>query len=289
MFPIHRTDNISIPSKFNKKQIIFDAHYPLDHKPKPVILFVHGFKGFKDWGHFNLLARYFANDGFVFIKANLSHNGTTPESPLVFKDLEAFGKNNFTIELSDIEAITDYLFSGASAIPESEMNLDHFFILGHSRGGGLALIKASEESRIKGVATWASMGLFEKLWKTIDIQEWQQKGVHYIQNSRTGQSMPVFYQLFEDWDSNKERLNIKEAVWHLTKPCLIIHGMDDESVPASVAFELHERNPETELLVIENANHTFGGYHPYDKNELPEHSLLIAQKTAAFFHKAVQQ
>ena len=37
-----------------------DATYQTTSLPKPVVVFVHGFKGFKDWGHFPLLADFFA-------------------------------------------------------------------------------------------------------------------------------------------------------------------------------------------------------------------------------------
>jgi hypothetical protein len=39
-----------------------DARLQMTNKPKPVVVFVHGFKGFKDWGHFNLLADHFYPD-----------------------------------------------------------------------------------------------------------------------------------------------------------------------------------------------------------------------------------
>ena len=52
-----------------------DATYRATSQLKPVVVFVHGFKGFKDWGHFPLLADFFAGQGFVFVKLNLSHNG----------------------------------------------------------------------------------------------------------------------------------------------------------------------------------------------------------------------
>ena len=45
-----------------------DATYQADARAKPVVVFVHGFKGFKDWGHFPLLADFFAAQGFVFVK-----------------------------------------------------------------------------------------------------------------------------------------------------------------------------------------------------------------------------
>ena len=56
----------------------------------PLIIFCHGYKGFKDWGAWNLMAEAFAKIGFCFIKFNFSHNGGTIEQPIDFPDLEAF-------------------------------------------------------------------------------------------------------------------------------------------------------------------------------------------------------
>ena len=97
---VHQEYNI--PSLHNNKSITFDLRYNEDLKKKPLIIFLHGFKGFKDWGHFNMIADYFVNQGFAFLKMNFSHNGTSPEQLIDFVDLEAFGQNNFSIELDDV-------------------------------------------------------------------------------------------------------------------------------------------------------------------------------------------
>ncbi|MGZ5283277.1 MAG: alpha/beta hydrolase family protein, partial [Bacteroidia bacterium] len=66
------------------RTILTDIFYKKTSKPKPVIIFVHGFKGFKDWGAFNEIAEWYARQGFIFVKFNFSHNGTTPENPTEF-------------------------------------------------------------------------------------------------------------------------------------------------------------------------------------------------------------
>jgi predicted alpha/beta-hydrolase family hydrolase len=38
----------------------------------PLVIFAHGIRGFKDWGAHNLVARYFAENGFRFLKFNFS-------------------------------------------------------------------------------------------------------------------------------------------------------------------------------------------------------------------------
>jgi len=111
---------------------------------------VHGFKGFKDWGHFNLIADTFASAGFVFLKLNLSHNGTSPQHLFDFVDLEGFSLNNFTIELDDLQVVIDYIFSPEFKVPDFEIDLDRLFMIGHSRGGSIAILKAAYEDRIKG-------------------------------------------------------------------------------------------------------------------------------------------
>lgn len=79
-------------------------------KSKPVVIYSHGFNGFKDWGNFDLIAKQFASAGFVIIKFNFSHNGTTIDAPEDFKDLNAFAENNYTKELDDLNYVIDWLY-----------------------------------------------------------------------------------------------------------------------------------------------------------------------------------
>jgi len=38
-------------------------------------VYVHGFKGFKDWGFVPYIGETFASKGFAFLTFNFSHNG----------------------------------------------------------------------------------------------------------------------------------------------------------------------------------------------------------------------
>ena len=40
-----------------KKPILFDAYYHETEKPQPLVIFCHGYKGFKDWGAWHLVLR----------------------------------------------------------------------------------------------------------------------------------------------------------------------------------------------------------------------------------------
>lgn len=41
--------NVEIAGNHNRP-ILTDFYYKNDGKPKPIIIFCHGYKGFKDWG-----------------------------------------------------------------------------------------------------------------------------------------------------------------------------------------------------------------------------------------------
>ncbi|WP_046247294.1 alpha/beta hydrolase family protein [Hymenobacter terrenus] len=264
-----------------------DATYRADGQAKPVILFVHGFKGFKDWGHFPLLADFFAGEGFVFVKLNLSHNGLVVGGTGDLEDLEAFGRNNFSIELDDVGQVIDALFSpGATPVPAAELDLSHLFLVDHSRGGGLVLLKAAEDPRVRAVTTWAGIADVDQRWPQPVLAEWQRTGVLHVPNSRTGQQLPLHYQIVEDFLANRLRLDIAHNVRrHLAQPLLLIHGEEDETVAVAAAHTLHELKPDAELLLVPGATHMFGGAHPWPARELPEPTRHIAEATAAFFQR----
>lgn len=272
--------NSVIPGS-KEKPILLDVFYINDNKAKPIVIFSHGFKGFKDWGHFNLVGKRFAEAGFVFIKFNFSHNGTTPEDPLNFGDLKAFGNNNFEIELEDLKLVMDWAVSSDTLKNESDPK--HLYLLGHSRGGGITILKAGEDQRVKKVATWAAVSDLVNRNKQRTIETWKRDGVVYAKNARTKQDMPLYYQFYENQQANKERFNVNHAVKRLHIPFLIVHGTTDPAVPFHDAEELKRSSKQAKLLRIEGGDHTFGVKYPFIGEELPPDAEKVLQETITFF------
>ncbi len=265
-----------------------DARFVADGRAKPVVVFVHGFKGFKDWGHFNVLADWFARRGFVFVKLNLSHNGLVVGGTGDLEDLEAFGRNNFSLELDDLGALLDALHApGQTGIPAAEMDLSKLALIGHSRGGGLVLLKTAEDARVRATATWAAISDVNPGWTEPQMAAWQQQGVVHIENSRTRQQLPLYFQLVENYYQHRSRLDIEQSLRHRLagRPLLIVHGDQDETVPLARAHQLQQWQPAAELLVLPGVTHNFGGAHPWETTELPEHTRQVAEATAAFFEQ----
>lgn len=261
-----------------------DATYRPTGQLQPVVVFVHGFKGFKDWGHFGLLGDFFAAQGFVFVKLNFSHNGVVPGGTGDLEDLEAFGQNNYCLELADLTQLLDALHTpGATPLPPEVLDLSRLCLVGHSRGGGIVLLQAGEDPRVRAVATWAAVADLHPHWPAEVLASWQQAGVLHVPNVRTGQQLPLYYQLAENYFAHLPRLDLPSCLPLLRQPLLVVHGEPDETVPVSAAYQLKNQKPDTKLLILPDAPHNFGGAHPWISPELPGPAYAAAAHTAAFF------
>ena len=278
-------ENYIIEGK-HKKHILIDVNTVSRKTNLPIIIFCHGYKGFKDWGAWNLMANAFAEAGFCFIKFNFSHNGGTLKQPIDFPDLEAFGNNNYTKELDDLDAVINWLSKNETL--KKTANTNNITLIGHSRAGGIVSIKAEEDQRITSVISLAGVCDFGKRTATIgDLSEWKNTGVKYVLNGRTKQQMPHFYQFYENFIKNEDRLTIKRAVSNLNIPHLIIHGDNDTSVFIDEAKNLHEWNPESEFQIIEGADHVFNAKHPWEENILPEALKSVVDRSISFIKKTL--
>lgn len=257
------------------KLIIGDITFDDKNPNTPIVLFVHGFKGFKDWGSHNLVARYFAANGYRYIKFNLSHSGVPADHPKDVSDLEAFASNTFSKELFDVNAVLDY-------IEKVYGNHTKVNLIGHSRGGGLAIIEAANDLRIDKLTTWSAISSFNSLWKKEQEAEWKSNGKIYVTNARTKEQMPLNVALLEDFEENAETLNIIEAAKRINIPWLVVQGDDDVNVPFENAQKLADANPGSRLIKIEGANHVYGASHPYTNETLPPLLFKVCEKVLMF-------
>ena len=280
---MNKLKNIVIPGRHGR-DILADLFYLQDKTAKDVVLFCHGYKGYKDWGAWDLVAEEFARQGYFFVKMNFSHNGGTIEQPIDFPDLEAFGRNNFIIELDDLETVIDWLHS--TEVPRQEMSLKKMALIGHSRGGGIVLLKASEDHRVRRVVTWAGVSDFASRFPQGEqLELWQKHGVAHVHNGRTKQDMPHYFQFYETFKENEERLTIRKALLGMELPHLILHGDQDETVPLEEARALHSWSSNSELSILEGANHTFGSSQPWAEERLPAHLATTVRMTREFLGK----
>ena len=273
------TESYTLPGA-RGRIMLMDLTYDDVTSYAPLIVMAHGFKGFKDWGSHHLIARYFARNGYRFLKFNFSHNGTTPEQPADLSDLIAFSENTFSIELEDLQYVIDFVCSG-SVIPVAKSVI----LLGHSMGGGISIIKAAEDKRVAKLITMASVATFRNLWPAEIEKQWKLTGIIYFPNKRTGQDMPVKATLLDDIERNPGRLNVLARAADVQQPWLLLHGAVDTVVTISHAYELKAMQPNAQLVILPNTDHVFGSSHPYLENDLPPALQDLCTRALAFLNK----
>ena len=201
---------------------------------RPVAVICHGFKAFKDWGMFPKVAERLALAGFTAVTFNFSGSGVGPFGDVV-DEPERWFPQALSGDLADLETVISHvLLDGPSWVG----------LVGHSHGGGVAILQAARDARVKALVTWASVAGF--------------------QHHSTG------------------ALDVLAAASRVTVPWLIVHGSADESVPAESAARLAQASgsARTERLMVNGAGHTFGARHPW-AGSTPELESVLA-RTAQF-------
>ncbi|HBZ80836.1 MULTISPECIES: alpha/beta hydrolase [Brevibacillus] len=244
---------------------------------QPLLLFCHGFKGFKDWGSFPYVADELAKRGVTTIRFNFSCNGVG-ESLTEFDELEKFGRNTYARELADLQALVEWIDSGEFVWPDY-VDKSRLYVLGHSKGGGDAILFGAGNPRVAGIVTWngiADVNLFDAgLRKQI-----AETGVGYIANARTGQDMPITRTVIEDVDQNREAYDILAKVSSMETPLCILSGEKDFVRLVEGAKRIHQAAKHSELHWIEGGDHTWNTRHPFAGTS-PQLEAVIEQ-TAAF-------
>ncbi|MGG1663732.1 alpha/beta hydrolase [Brevibacillus sp. NRS-1366] len=248
---------------------------------QPLLIFCHGFKGFKDWGSFPYVAGELAKRGIATIRFNFSCNGVG-ESLTDFDELEKFGRNTFAREIADLTVLTESIEAGKIDLP-GFVDKNRLFVLGHSKGGGDAILFGAGNPRVTGIVTWngiANVNLFdEKLRAQIE-----ENGVGYIPNARTGQNMPITRAVIDDVDMNRQEYDLLEKVCATEQPLCIIAGEKDFVRLVEGAKRLHEAAKNSELHWIEGADHTFNTRHPFSGTS-PQLEEAIEQTAAFVLHR----
>ena len=281
----------SVPSNENLP-IYYDLYYPADSKEDnlPVILFLHGFKGFKDWGAFPDACSELSKKGFAVLAMNFSLNGVG-ESMTEFDQLDLFARETLSQDLEDVGTVIEALKDRDITVQDYSLDTDTIGVLGHSRGGHTAVAASAEYPEIKCLVTWSAVADYNARWSNDMINDWEEKGVTEIKNGRTGQIMPVKDVVYKDAIKNADRLMAVKRVGELKNiPSLFVHSKGDEGVPYSEAEKLYEHcnSEDKKLELIPDSGHTFDTAHPFEAETLPEPFAKVVNITGNWFQAYIK-
>jgi uncharacterized protein len=237
-----------------------DVRVPEGEGPFPVVVVVHGFKGFKDWGMFPPTAGLLAERGLATVRMNVSCNGIGGD-PLQFTELERFARNTPGREVADVRQVLRAIARGEAG---PRLDAARIGLLGHSRGGGVALLASAAEPAVRAVVTWGSICTFQR-YTARAKEEWRARGRLDVPNARTGQVMWLDASVLDDLEANAAAYDLEAACRSLAVPFLALHGDLDEAVDPSESERLLAwcGGAVKQLRRVPRTGHTFGAVHPW--------------------------
>lgn len=242
----------------------------------PLVVLLHGFKGFRNWGFFPLTAQHLADAEMLVIRIDFSKNGMQGTADRVVSP-DDFATNTISRELDDIADVLAYVRTSTDEMATRIRNfwngLLHF--VGHSRGGGLAQV-AGVEHRANKVVVWNSVGAWVR-WTPRQRIAWMASGMVEVENTRTGQKLQMNSTYLLDIETHSERQSLVHACRTLSDRLLLIHAEHDLTVPLKEIHALLRTADRSAVLsVITNTTHTFGITHPLD-HVTPAFSAVLRQ------------
>lgn len=272
-----------------RRFVLTDAHDPLRtihgriawprgaeraQPARPCVLLLHGFKGFMDWGFYPELTRRLVARDLAVVRFNFSGSGHGAE-PERFSEPAAFHVNSPSRELDDLERVRLAL---ERELRLPWLDLGRVALLGHSLGGGVALVHAARRGDCRAVVGWAAVSTFRRFPPEVE-ELWRRQGYVEIPNLRTQEIHRLGLDWLLDLERNAAALDIRAACARLAAPTLFVQGSADEAVAPSEAEALLAACAPglARLETVAGANHTFGAVHPLQGiSPSLEHALTLS-------------
>ncbi|MBO6514072.1 MAG: alpha/beta hydrolase [Phycisphaerales bacterium] len=220
------------------------------------VVFVHGFKGYKDYGFVPVLCRALARDGVVVHRFNLSCSGMTNDTE-TFARQDLFALDTWTRQVEDVRCVLD-------AVAEETLDGAGLarFVVGHSRGGATALMVAGREGtpELAGVATINAVDACCRMDAEAQ-RELLERGWMVSASARTGQELRINASWLEEQLEDPAAHDVLGMCTSLQLPALIMHGDADDAVDLNAGERIASAIG-AELHVVSGANHVLNMSNP---------------------------
>lgn len=212
---------------------------------RPLVLLLHGYGGNHQGAYYSYvdLAERLSKKGFNVLRFDFRGSGNSDGD---------FADQRLSTMVEDVE-------SAVSFINDSGYRTADIHIVGHSKGGTVAIMYAAENtSLVSSITLWATVADYRKMWEGYEEErkELEEKETHVSM----GFEVPVEV-FFESESHDLERL-----IADVEAPALFIHGTEDKSVPFEHSEILYDAvNEPKKFVSIDGANHIF--YNPHNREK----------------------
>ena len=171
-------------------------------------------------------------------------------------EFKKFEHNTFSKELDNLRVVVDAVWSGQ--VGGGIVARSKIIMLGHSRGGGIALLHASVDARVKGLITWSTIDTFD-CWTQHQKEKWKSSGYLPLAKDSTISPLRLGIDLLNDLESNREKLDLKTAASRIQIPWLLLHGKTDVTVPPHESENLFAAANKSlaDLILLDHVGHLY--------------------------------
>ncbi|MBK9388406.1 MAG: alpha/beta fold hydrolase [Planctomycetes bacterium] len=227
----------------------------------PAVLLIGGWLKFKEWGFYRYLAQALARCGYAVISFDPSHAGLSEAGDGVVVDHELARAHTASLLLEDLVRLRRAVERGE--LGAGSIDPRRVALVGHSMGGALAILHASECSGCFAVVGLSSMATLERFGPAAE-RELERSGFLELQN---GSAPPrrIYPPWLADLRAGRTRFSVSSAVARLSMPLLLVHGEESQGVGIAEAEDLYHHAPKisTRFVLLEKTGHTFGAAHPF--------------------------
>ena len=200
-----------------------------DKSSQHIVVLGHGVTGNKDRPFLVELADNLSNAGIPTIRFSFSGNGNSDGE---------FTQSTISKEIGDLASVLDVL--------------DNHIIcyVGHSMGGAVGVLSASQDNRIKLLVSLAGM---------VETKAFAQREFGDVTPDKGFMWDEPTCPLSQAYMDDLTQINtVVDCASKISVPWLLVHGTEDDVVPIEDSQKIYaQANEPKELLTIEDANHVF--------------------------------
>ncbi len=273
-----RVSAIDLPGAVRPRRVHGRLALPDGTGPFPLAIFVHGFTISCEWGFWPELARRLAATGIASLRFNASGDGFGADLRTV-EAIEAVAVNTYGKELVDLASVRAFVEG------RHDVDARRTALVGHSRGGAVALLHARDDVRYRALVLWAAS---DKLLRFNPSRKalWRARGSIDVTHFALDRRVPLSRDAIDEVESDPARFDVLAAMASLASPVLVMHGAMDRAISVGCAHAIARaaRHARSRLLILDDAGHSFGARDPLpgSPRDFPARLTRLLDETVAF-------